>query len=77
MPLCYAGLIMLFMSDAPDSSRFKMIPISEIQVGQNVVNLGPVIEIENKKSYYNLIIARVNEKQVIRFNPDVVLLSTT
>lgn len=53
-----------------------MVPISEIQEGDYVLNLGTVIEVEKKVTYYNLIIARVGEKQVIKFNPDVVLLIT-
>lgn len=49
-------------------SKLKILPISEIVVDDVLVNLGRVIEIEEFDMYYSLIIDRLNEKQVFKFD---------
>ncbi|WP_199121441.1 hypothetical protein [Pedobacter sp. ASV28] len=63
------------MSISLDVSKFKKISISDIKEGHYIVNLGPVIEAENMETHYNLIIYRMAEKQVIKFENDTVLVT--
>ncbi|ADY50675.1 hypothetical protein Pedsa_0088 [Pseudopedobacter saltans DSM 12145] len=60
-------------SDTLDISKLKLIPVAEITIGQYIINLGSVIETERLQQHYNLIISRLNEKQVIKFTDDAVL----
>lgn len=64
-------------SDNLEISKFKLVPVTNITAGQYVVNLGPVLEIEKLKKHCNLIISRVDEKQVIKFDADTVLVVTS
>jgi predicted transcriptional regulator of viral defense system len=63
------------MNTSLDVSKFKMAPISEIDRGDYLVNLGPVLEKEDLITHYNIIIDRLNEKQVIKFQRDTVLVT--
>ena len=45
--------------------------ISKIETGNIVVNLGVVMEIEELTEYYSLIISRLNEKQVFKFDKEI------
>ncbi|MGY0039302.1 hypothetical protein [Pedobacter sp. NJ-S-72] len=53
-----------------------MVPVSDIEVGDFLVNLGSVIETERLDTHYNIIIARLNEKQVLKFERDTILITT-
>jgi hypothetical protein len=46
----------------------QIISIEELCIGHNLVNLGKVLEIEERESCYSLIIDRMHEKQVWQFN---------
>lgn len=49
------------------------VHISAIETGAILVNLGTLLEIEEYPQHYCLIIARMNEKQVIKFEKDILL----
>ena len=63
------------MQNSIDISKLKLAPISEIAKGDFVVNLGSVIETEKLDTHFNIIISRLNEKQVIKFPTDTVLVT--
>ncbi|SDF95643.1 hypothetical protein SAMN05421827_102242 [Pedobacter terrae] len=63
------------MNDFLNNTEFKTIPISEIEKGDFLVNLGPVLETEDVITHFNLIIDRLSEKQVIKFKRDIVLVT--
>lgn len=63
------------MHNSIDLKKLKMVPVSDIEAGDFLVNLGPVIETEKHETHYNIIIARLNEKQVIKFERDTVLVT--
>ncbi len=67
-------LISLLMVSLKSLASLKIKQISEIEVGAFVVNLGQVIEIEKQENHYNLIISRLREKQVIKFEKDTSLV---
>jgi hypothetical protein len=55
-------------------SSVKTVPIHKIAKGDIVVNLGEVLEIDEYPNHTNLIIFRLNEKQVIKFKKDAVII---
>lgn len=59
---------MLNSQNLPD---IKVKHISKIQKQDILVNLGPVLEIEEFQKYYSIIIDRLDEKQVIKFNKEI------
>jgi len=62
------------MSNSIDLSKLKIIPISNVIKGQVLINLGEVIEIDSYPTHINLIISRLNEKQVVKFGKEVSLV---
>jgi hypothetical protein len=64
------------MNSSIDLSKFKISPISQIIKGDYLVNLGSVIETEKLETHYCLIIDRLNEKQVFKFETDTLLVTT-
>jgi len=62
------------MPQSNNLHNLKQIHISNIQVGTFIVNLGVILEIDEKDNFVNLVISRMNEKQVIKFERDVSLI---
>ncbi|WP_316818007.1 hypothetical protein [Pedobacter nyackensis] len=56
------------MLRSEETPKIKTINISELTTGSILANLGEVLEIEEKEDYYSLIISRMQEKQVFKFN---------
>lgn len=54
--------------------NLKEIKINELKVGNTLINLGQVLEIEEKSECFFVVIARNNEKQVFKFLSDVILI---
>jgi len=48
--------------------------ISELEIGDVLVNLGSVLEIEEGLTHFTLVISRLNEKQVIKFLKEDMLI---
>lgn len=48
--------------------------ISEVKVGEVVANLGKILEIEEAPQAYCLVIERLGEKQVIKFDKHTLLI---
>ncbi|MBB6240026.1 intein-encoded DNA endonuclease-like protein [Pedobacter sp. AK013] len=48
--------------------------ISEVEVGEVVANLGKILEIEEAPQAYCLVIERLGEKQVIKFEKHTLLI---
>lgn len=46
----------------------QVVDIDELQLGDLLVNLGRILEIEERGNYYFLVIDRMNERQVWKFN---------
>lgn len=57
-------------------STLKVARIREIAKGDIVINLGEVLEIDIHSNYINLIISRLNQKQVIKFEKNALLVTT-
>lgn len=55
-------------------SQFKAIPIEEIKTGDFVINLGEVVEIDKFPNHIDLIILRLNEKYVIKFSLETLIV---
>ncbi|SJN22946.1 hypothetical protein FM107_03630 [Sphingobacterium sp. JB170] len=55
-------------------SQLRIVPIGEIKTGDFVVDLGKVVEIDKFPSRINLIILRFNEKHVIKFKPETLVV---
>ena len=53
------------------------ISIEKLRIGDNVINLGEVLEVEERESRYDVIIWRMNAKQVWGFEKDKVLVIET
>lgn len=62
------------MPQSNNLHNLQEIQISNIQVGTFIVNLGVILEIDQKDNFINLVISRMNEKQVIKFEKDVSLI---
>jgi hypothetical protein len=54
-------------------SKITRFHISKVESGMILVNLGRILEIEEHSGHYALIVERMNEKQVIKFDKDVLL----
>jgi hypothetical protein len=52
------------------SETSRKINISELQVGDILINLGEVLEVISVEDRFSLVISRMNEKQVLHFNAD-------
>jgi hypothetical protein len=52
------------------SSMIITININDIEVGNNIVNLGEVLEIDDQKEQFSIVILRHNQKQVFKFLKD-------
>lgn len=62
------------MLDSNSLPEIKIKQISEVKIGETVANLGEILEIEKTTDFYSLIIARLGEKQVIKFKKQTFLL---
>lgn len=62
------------MSNYNSLPDLQIRQISEVKVGEMVANLGEILEIEHTVDFYSLIIARLGEKQVIKFNRQTSLI---
>lgn len=62
------------MLDSNSIPEIKITQISEVKIGETVANLGEILEIEKAADFYSLIIARLGEKQVIKFKKQTFLL---
>ena len=49
--------------------------ISKIEIDDILVNLGSVLEIEEFEKCYSIIICRLDEKQVIKFNKEIYMVT--
>ncbi|MGY4386181.1 hypothetical protein ACVWYN_003231 [Pedobacter sp. UYP24] len=58
-----------------DLSKLKRYLISEIPIGAKIVNLGVLLEKEEQPTQYRLVIDRMDEKQVVKFNKKTVLIT--
>lgn len=57
------------MNSVPESTElFQTIPIPELEVGNILVNLGLVLEISQENDEFSIVIERMGERQVWRFN---------
>jgi hypothetical protein len=45
--------------------------ISALEKGDHILNLGEVLEIEEGKEIYSIIVLRMNQKQVFKFEKDI------
>lgn len=48
--------------------KSEKVIINRLQVGDTLVNLGRILEIEERDDYFFLVIDRMNERQVWKFN---------
>lgn len=64
-------LLMLSPENLPN---LKIMPITQVVKGSKIVNLGEVLEIDHYPTHINLIISRLNEKQVLKFDKEASLL---
>lgn len=62
---------MLYTENLPD---IKLRHISEVKEGDFIANVGKILEIEELESYYSLVIERMNEKQVLKFEKNGFLI---
>lgn len=57
------------MNSVPESTElFQTMPITELEVGNILVNLGLVLEISQENDEFSIVIERMGERQVWRFN---------
>jgi hypothetical protein len=63
---------MLYSDSLPD---LKVVHISKIEKNNIVVNLGLVLETEELDKHYNLVISRLNEKQVMKFDKEIFMVT--
>lgn len=54
-----------------------VVAISDLKTGDFVLNLGEVLEIEESVEFYAVIIFRMNQKHVIKFEKDTQLYLST
>lgn len=52
------------------SSMIITINIKDIEVGNNIVNLGEVLEIDEHNEQFSIVILRHHQKQVFKFLKD-------
>lgn len=62
------------MSLTDPSEQLTTILISELRIGDQLINLGRVIEITELADSFSLVIERMQERQVWRFNKNEGLL---
>lgn len=63
------------MLRSSDTSDIKIIHISELKTGSILANLGEILEIQELENYYSIIILRMNEKQVLKFEKEMFLMT--
>lgn len=56
------------MLRSEETPNIRTINISELKEGAILANLGEVLEIEERHDYYCLVISRMQEKQVFKFD---------
>lgn len=53
----------------------KVVAVDKLQIGDVLINLGQILEIEERDNYYWLVIDRMNERQVWKFyNTDKLII---
>lgn len=55
--------------------NINCVHVSKIEVGFVLANLGELLEIEERDEYYALVISRMKEKQVFKFEKDAILIT--
>lgn len=53
-----------------DSIAYTTKKISDLSIGDKLVNLGEVLEVSEKPDSYSLVILRMNQRQVWTFNKE-------
>lgn len=53
--------------------EIKSVAIDKLQINDTLLNLGSILEIEERDEDYWLVIDRMNERQVWRFNKTDIL----
>ena len=54
--------------------KLNQVHISQVQAGVMLVNLGTLLELDEHPQHYCLIICRMGEKQVLKFDKDIFLV---
>lgn len=54
--------------------NLKIISIIDLKPGHILVNLGELLEVEERNGYFVLVIFRLQEKQVFKFEKDTKLV---
>lgn len=57
-----------------ESENQETIIISDLTIGDHLINLGPVLEISENDDSYALVIDRMQERQVWRFKKSDILI---
>lgn len=57
-------------------ASIKMLEINKVKPGHTIVNLGKVVEVFENTCYYELVIERMSEKQVLKFEKETILVLT-
>ncbi|AOM79720.1 hypothetical protein [Pedobacter steynii] len=52
---------------------FKVLEIAKLSVGDKLINLGEILEIEEYDYYYALVISRMGQRQVWTFDKEAEL----
>lgn len=47
--------------------KTEVVPIGRLQIGDLLVNLGSLLEIEETENHFNLVIGRMEQRQVWQF----------
>lgn len=62
------------MENVKKMLNLKIIPITDLKPGHTLVNLGELLEVEEQNGYFVLVISRLEEKQVFKFERDTRLM---
>lgn len=54
-------------------TMFKTLEMADLSVGDRLINLGEILEIEESDYNYSLVIARMGQRQVWTFNKESAL----
>jgi hypothetical protein len=64
------------MKPAENLIGLKMMEIDQVKPGQTIVNLGMVLEVFESDFCYEFVVERMNEKQVLKFEKQIMLFLT-
>lgn len=71
---CNQSLPKPIMSIIERSEPYQTLSISSLKVGDNLVNLGPILELAELNDSFSVVIYRMRERQVWRFDKNEQLL---